>query len=187
MSKTVFYGNALVVDSYGEIHESSDNESVVIESAERDNKERFQKGDDFMKMFLNTIPKLTKELTPTELSFLLALTPHVSYVDCVIRNGKECRGNISNEKEIAEMIGMEHGKVRRLVSSLIKKGVIGKHETGSILPEYYGRRTICYTVNPYIFFKGTMINRTVLEAYRNSGWNSEIEIEPVSEKAYATA
>ena len=65
--------------------------------------------------------------------------------------------------------------VRRIVSSLKKKGVIGKHETGSILDDTDSRISKVYIVNPYIYFRGQNINKSVLSFYNNSGWKEILD------------
>jgi hypothetical protein len=51
--------------------------------------------------------------------------------------------------------------VDKLLDSLNKKQVIGKHKTG---------RTVCFTVNPFIFMKGNRVNKTLAKFFENSRW-----------------
>ena len=54
--------------------------------------------------------------------------------------------------------------------SLKKKGVVGYHETGSIIPDCDSKLNKVYTVNPYIFFNGKNVNKTLYAFYSNNGW-----------------
>ena len=85
-----------------------------------------------MKLYDVAVPELVKRLTPVEVTFVLLILPLVSYEDCIIRRGNSRQFDIANEREIAELINMEYSKTRRLIKSLIDKGVMGKHETGTI-------------------------------------------------------
>jgi hypothetical protein len=64
---------------------------------------------------------------------------------------------------------MTHEGVRKVIVSLISKGVLGEHRTGSIdNPKIINK---CITVNPYIFMKGCQMNRTIIGLFENSEWN----------------
>ena len=47
---------------------------------------------------------------------------------------------------------------------------IGKHETGTILPNKDNSVKTTYTVNPHIFFRRVNVNQSVLSFYEDSGW-----------------
>lgn len=78
-------------------------------------------------------------------------------------------------KDIAKELGMEEGKVYRLISSLERKGVMGHHVTGSILKGYEGKMKKVYTVNPFIYCRGVRVNREIYDFYRKTGWKSVTE------------
>ena len=128
----------------------------------------YNKGRKFMKFFNDSMDKLLDELTPHEYVFITRLLPYISYKDCVLR--KSNGGDLLTMKDIAQITKLEYSAVTKKMSSLCEKGVIGLHEVGSILPQYYGKLKKVYTVNPNIFQKGTDINRFVIEFYKNAGW-----------------
>lgn len=162
---------AKVVDEDGVIVDTDQYDRIILERKQDSPKPiYFNKGVEFVKLYENIIPKLIQELTPSEVTFMLALSPLVSYVDCVIRRTSNKNSDVATSKEIAMALNMDESKVRRLLSSLKKKGVIGKCSTGSILPEYYGKKKNVYLVNPYIYFKGVSISPFALEVFNNSGW-----------------
>ena len=172
--RTIFTGNsAKVADRYGEIHEGKGiNSRIIIEDIIEIEEEKipFLEGAKFLKLYDVAVPELVKRLTPVEVTFVLLILPLVSYEDCIIRRGNSRQFDVANEREIAELINMEYSKTRRLIKSLIDKGVMGKHETGTITNKYYGKRNRVYTVNPYIFFRGSEVYRTVVDFYSKSGW-----------------
>ena len=172
--RTVFNGDSVVVDSYGEIHEPPDKSRIVIETYEEEDTVLFKKEDGFVKVFDDIIPKLLEELTPSELKVVIALMPYVSYTDCVIRTSKHGNSDIMSMKQIAEAVHMEYANATRVMSSLAKKGVVGLHSTGSILKNYKGKKNKVYTVNPYIYCRGIRVNRAVYDFYQNSGWREAI-------------
>ena len=130
----------------------------------------FNKNKSFVKIYDDVVPLLEKYLTLPEFKFVICLTPHVSFDDCIIRETQDRRSKILNMKDLAEIHNYKYGYVRKIMSSLKNKGVIGKHETGSILFNYTGEDNTAYTVNPYIYFRGADIITPVHSFYVNSGW-----------------
>lgn len=171
MKKRTVIEGAKLVDKYGEIYEVGEGSKVVIETKVEDKKPViFKKGVEFVKVFKGVMRKLGKELTASELSFLVMILEYVSYEDCVVRKGGHGNGEVMSLAEIAEAVGIEYTRASRIVSSLERKGVMGHHVTGSILSGYKGVRNKVYTVNPYICCKGSTVNRAVYEFYNRSGW-----------------
>jgi hypothetical protein len=69
-------------------------------------------------------------------------------------------------------MGLTHEGVRKVIVSLISKGVLGEHKTGSIdNPKILNK---CITVNPYIFMKGHSMNRTIIGLFENTEWNLQL-------------
>ena len=112
----------------------------------------FNKGKSFVKIYDESIGLLERYLTPPEFKFALCLATHVSYADCIIRRTRDPRSMILSMKDIAEIHGYKYDYVRKIMSQLKKKGVIGRHETGTILTKNAQNIDIVYTVNPYIYF-----------------------------------
>lgn len=130
----------------------------------------FKGGESFVKLYDEIVPKLIKELTPGEITFVLSLVNHVSYEDCVIRKTNNASSDILDSNELAKILNIAPSTVRKYLSTLKTKGIIGVHEVGSILPKYYGKKQKVITVNPNIYFRGININKTVETFYENSGW-----------------
>lgn len=172
--RTVFCGDvAEVVDvKSGEVFKPKDGK-IIIEEYEKDRFIAFDKGRDFMKLYIDIISKLVERLTPTEITFMLTLAPLMSYEDCVLRRGGHGNGEALNAKQIAEILGLEYHKARRLITSLEKKGVMGHHVTGSLYGDNSKKKV--YTVNPYIFFRGAKLNRAVYDFYSKTGWKETLK------------
>ncbi len=171
--KTIFDHNiAFVVDKYGEIHEQKGTDGrIILEEYEYvDEDIVFKKESNFVKLYDDMVPKLLDKLSPTEIAFVLGLIPYVSYGDCVLRKTRHGNSDVVTTKELSELMKIEYPTVRRLIASLEKKGVMGHHETGTILKGYEGKKKRVYTVNPYIYFRGVLVNKTVYDYYNKSGW-----------------
>lgn len=124
----------------------------------------------FVKIYNETIPLLVKYLTPSEIRLAIALTYHVSYKDCIIRESCNNNSKILNIKRISEIYEMNYDYVKKMMTSLKNKGVIAKHNVKDILPDYIGRTKVVYTLNPFLFFRGTDIKRTVYDYYNSYDW-----------------
>lgn len=134
----------------------------------------FNNGKSFVKIYDEVVPILEKYLTLPEFKFVICLTPHVSFEDCIIRKTHDRTSKILGMKDIAEIHGYKYDYVRKIMSSLIRKGVIGKHETGAILKNADIKKNTVYTVNPYIYFRGSDMITPVHSFYSSSGWEELI-------------
>lgn len=128
----------------------------------------FNEGVPFVKLYLG-VNKMRKYLTPGEFTIAISLADFVCYEDCIVREGGHHNGKILTISELAEEMEMNYEALRKILSSLKKKGVIAISETGcrdnpKIL-------TKCIIVNPYIFTKGININKTLTGIFNNSNWN----------------
>lgn len=139
-----------------------------------DHLQNFNSGKTFVKIYDEIIPLLEKYLSSAEFKFVICLIPHVSYEDCIIRKTMDRKSKILTQKEIAQLHNYKYDYVRKIMASLKNKGVIGKHETGSILNcsgnDNIAESNIAYTVNPYIYFRGSDIITPIHAFYSGSGW-----------------
>lgn len=131
----------------------------------------------FVKLFDEVINPLRKYLTPTEFTFAISLARFVSYEDCVLRTGAHGNGKIMNTTDIAKEMRIPVSTVKRIVSALVDKGVLGRHEVGTILDDKNGSSKRQYTVNPYIYCRGKDIVRWVVNFYDSTGWRERINEE----------
>lgn len=129
----------------------------------------------FVKIYDEVIPLLEKYLSLPEFKFAISLIPHISYEDCIIRRTMDRRSPILNVKEMVELHGYNYNYGKKLFLSLKKKGVVGRHETGTILNDCPQKINIVYTVNPFIYFRGSDLITPVHAFYQNSGWQKLLE------------
>ena len=143
----------------------------------------FNSDKSFVKLYDEAIPLLERYLTMPEFKLAVCLIPHVSYEDCIIRRTKDRTSRILTISDIAELHGYKYDYAKKLIASLKSKGVVGRHETGSIIPvsDYVGQsRSIAYTVNPFIYFRGTDLLTPIHAFYENSGWKELLTKKSVS-------
>lgn len=140
----------------------------------------FNEGKQFVKLYTSVVSVLRKHLTMAEFVFAISLSQFVSWEDCILRTTSNANSHIINMKELATLLDMDYTTVRRIMAALKKKGLVGKHETGAILPNSDSVIKTVYTVNPYIYFRGMNVNSSVLGFYSTSGWlellDKDIEI-----------
>ena len=128
----------------------------------------FNKGARFVKLYDGVLEALTEKLSKAELVFMLKIVKLVSYDDCILRTNGHGHGKILDLTDIADAVGENYKNCSKLMNGLIKKGVIGKHETGCV--ENPDITVKCYTFNPFIISRGVKLNRTIIALFENTGW-----------------
>lgn len=167
ITDTFLYG-----DSYKK-YSKEDKKKVLEFLAKEDKCAIFNEGVSFVKLYDDILEELNKYLTNAEFTFAIRLARHVSYKDCVLRTNGNPNGKILDAKDIAVLLEMDDSNVRRLISSLIKKGVLGRHVTGC--KDNPSKKIKTITCNPYIFTRGNKVNTTILSLFDGSRWDSTKE------------
>ena len=159
-------------DSYKK--KSKEDKKKILEFlAQEDECIEFNKGENFVKLYDDILEELNKHLSLAEFNFTIRLAKHVSFKDCILRTNGNPLGKILDAKDIAALLEMDDSNVRRLISSLVKKGVLGRHTTGCKDDPSKQFKTI--TCNPFIFTRGNKINNTAFSLFANSRWNTSKE------------
>ena len=159
-------------DSYKK--KTKEDKKKILEFLEEKKKcTEFNKGVSFVKLYDDILEELNKHLSGAEFIFTMRLAKHVSYKDCILRTNGNPNGKILDAKDIAALLEMDDSNVRRLISSLVKKGVLGRHITGCKDDPSKQFKTI--TCNPFIFTRGNKINDTAMSLFMNSRWNTTKE------------
>ena len=159
-------------DSYKKL--TKENKKKVLEYlAEEDECVAFNEGVSFVKLYDDILEELNKYLSNAEFNFTIRLARHVSYKDCILRTNGNPNGKILDAKDIAALLEMDDSNVRRLISSLVKKGVLGRHTTGC--KDDPSKRFKTITCNPFIFTRGNKINNTAISLFMDSRWNTSKE------------
>lgn len=141
--------------------------------AQKDNYVDFNTGVSFVKLYDDVLEELSEYLTNTEFNFTIRLAKHVSFKDCVLRSNGNPNGKILDAKDLTFLMNMDPSTIRRLISSLIKKGVLGRHITGC--KDDPTQKFKAITCNPYIFTRGNKVNKTALSLFADSRWGSPKE------------
>ena len=131
----------------------------------------FNKEESFVKMFTEITYKLSFILSPKEYVVAIALAKFVSYENNVLVNGYGNQQHNMDLYEIASVLKMDYTRVSRIISSLIKKGVLGQFKTGNLENSKLDR---CYIANPYIYINGANPALEVYEYFNKSGWKEFI-------------
>lgn len=100
-----------------------------------------------------------EKLGNMEIVFLVRIMVYVDEKDNTIRKN----GEAMTVKEMSEVTGLGYSRMSEAVKGMIEKKVMGRHSTEIV--EYVGRRSVIYSVNPYIMCKGKMVNRKICDYY----------------------
>lgn len=150
-----------------------DKKKILEFLVQEDECTEFNKGENFVKLYDDILEELNKHLSLAEFNFTIRLAKHVSFRDCVLRTNGNPNGKILDAKDIAALLEMDDSNVRRLISSLVKKGVLGRHTTGCKDDPSKQFKTI--TCNPFIFTRGNKINNIAISLFIDSRWNTSKE------------
>ena len=107
---------------------------------------QLNKKESFIKLYTKPLFELSRSLTGTESQFINYLISYISYNTGILLhdNGEKLtRNHMANET------GLHINNIDKILKSLVKKQVLGKHKTG---------RNICFTVNPFIFACNTLVS-----------------------------
>lgn len=111
--------------------------------------------ENFYKGHIKELEKWMKELSNVEKAFLFSIVPYISYNDCHLAYGN---GVDIGTEDLVEISGLSRGAVYEAINSLIKKDII-----------YKGRnsKNRQYFVNPWLFAKGSRINKVLKTMFKN--------------------
>lgn len=121
----------------------------------------FNNGKGFIKLYQGAIDVMRTHLSLKEFMIALALANFVCYQDCCLRQGGHGSGKPMTIQSIADALNENYNTIRENIRSLKQKQVLGVFETGD-------KKFI--TVNPWIYTKGTDVNKTVIAYFKDSLW-----------------
>lgn len=128
----------------------------------------FNEGKSFVKLFTGGINELRRGTTPTEFVTAISLCEFVCYDDCALRKGGKLNGHILSTKDLSEEMNIPYETLRKIISSLIKKGILAISKTGCKDKPSISIKTIF--VNPNIYMKGQDVNLTAIALFEGSNW-----------------
>lgn len=109
----------------------------------------------FFKGYVDELRKVLPTLDKNEKSFLMSLSPYISYFDCHLQwsNGKDI--TIDGMTRIS---GYTRKTVIKILASLLEKDIV-----------YRGKNSTSYQwfVNPWLFSRGNTINKVLQTMFKN--------------------
>lgn len=144
-------------EKVGELY---DNDRIVrAKSLEYlNNTVEINKDADFVKVYTKPLFELSRSLSGTESIFITYIINYIRYSSGILAHDN---GKVLTRQTMSNETGLSIKTIDKLLHSLITKQIIGKHKTG---------HSISFTVNPYIFMRGSRINETLKKLYENTKW-----------------
>jgi hypothetical protein len=133
----------------------------------------FNKGESFVKLYDKTLAVLRRHLKPAEFVFAISLAEYVSYEDGILRKGGHGNGKFLTMEDLAQEMNVDYNVVRRIMPVLTKRGIVCKYEVGCV--ENPKLKVKGYVCNPWIYMRGTAMNRTIIGLFEKSGWKQLLE------------
>jgi len=127
------------------------------------NKEIWKDGADFLKVFPDELIKVAGKMVGTDAILVFALMRFISYESGQL---KLSNGTPINNEIIIEMTNLSKKTVSDSMNRLVEMMVFYRGKTGK-------GNTYQYFANPYIFFKGKYINKTLVDMFKNYKVNIE--------------
>lgn len=155
-------------DSYKK--QTRENRKKILEFlAKEDECVEINKGVSFVKLYDDVLEELNRHLNGAEFNLAIRLAKHVSFKDCILRTNGNPNGKVLDSNDVSALLVIPYSTVRRLISSLIKKGVLGVHITGC--KDDPTKQIKAITCNPFIFTRGNKVNNTIASLFSGSNWN----------------
>ncbi len=121
----------------------------------------------FIKAYTKPMTMLARSLSGPEMNMVYYLGQYISFESGAL---KHVNGELLHREFIAKEMGQSERTVDRILQSLKSKKIISHNYVG---------KEVQYFVNPWIFIKGTRVNKTLYEMFKNSDW---AKIHDISEK-----
>lgn len=115
--------------------------------------------NEFIKLFRGVLDMLLKEkLNSADFSIILVCLMNLEYSSGAVKGNN---GKFVNVSEISEITGLSRQTTTQSIDKLVSKKILHKGKTGNTVQLY---------VNPYIFMRGKVINKTLYAMFRDSKW-----------------
>lgn len=159
-----------VVDEYGEIiDEVYEGDKIVHpKDKKKDSEAKLTFKPEgkglFGKLYLMPLRTLYNELSYREMATLTVLVTFASYQDCILKVNHK----YADAKDLSKELNENYDSFRKVITSLIKKGILQKVERQS--DTYQNVTKQCLVLNPYICFRGITVNRDVKDMFSKTKW-----------------
>lgn len=122
------------------------------------NKTQLNPKEEFIKVFVKPLLKLSTMLTNPEAWFVTYLLKYLDYTSGVLKRED---GSCVTIEDIMDESGLKSSHTYNIIRSLCKKGIIAKCKT---------QDQIYFAMNPYIFMKGRYVSNTLIDIFKNTQW-----------------
>lgn len=164
---------ANIVDEDGVILSELYQGDKIVKESQSEYREKyytnFKQKELFVKVYINPLIELWNELTIREYAIATALIPYISYKDGILRN----EGNAINIKDISSLLSMDYDAIRKIFPVLEKKYIISKIRRKS--DKYADKEKTYIAVNPYLFLRGTDMEKEIADLFKDSKWAASIK------------
>lgn len=124
----------------------------------------FNKKELFVKVYINPLTELWNDLSIREYAIATALIRFISYKDGILRYN----GESINMKDISKILDMDYDAIRKIFPVLEEKKILSKIKRKS--DKYADKEKNYIVVNPYLFLRGTDIEKEVEKLFSDSKW-----------------
>ena len=115
--------------------------------------------EDFIKVFVKPLLKLSTILTNSEAWFMTYLLQYLDYTSGVLKNED---GSCISIDDIMDDTNLKPSTAYGTLKNLCDKGIIMKCKTEG---------QVYIAMNPYIFMKGRMVSNTLVDLFKNTQWS----------------
>lgn len=122
------------------------------------NKTQLNSKEEFIKVFVKPLLKLSTMLTNSEAWFVTYLLRYLNYTSGVL---KKDDGSCITIEDIMDECDLKPSNTYNLLRSLCLKEVIAKCKTGD---------QIYFAMNPFIFMKGRYVSNTLVDIFKQTKW-----------------
>jgi len=114
------------------------------------------KGRPFIKVFVDYFPKVAEKLSGGAVALMSVIIPYIAYQSNLLCN-RSCNNPLSN-KDIENITGISKPSVIKYMNELVDAKVLARTTIG---------KSYQYYANPYIYCKGSRINKTLETMFKN--------------------
>lgn len=123
-----------------------------------DARPRFEPEKKFTKSFHSKLQNIRNEfsLSTMEMGIIFTLSFHIGYEDNLLCHDN---GTPLKKKDLSKILDLAHNAIDKYMASLVDKGILAKVKV---------KRSVNYYLNPYIFYRGSRIDNTLLNMFNKA-------------------
>lgn len=127
-------------------------------SIKENNKQKFEPEKKFTKLYSGKLEEIENDLglSSAEKHIIFTLSRYIGYEDNLLYHPN---GNPIKKKDLEKILGYGHNAIDKHIKSLVEKGVLAK---------VIVKRSANYYMNPYIAYRGSGIDSTLLNMFNKA-------------------